>query len=295
MKNTKISWAHHTFNPIRGCTKVSAGCTNCYADELSKRNPKTLGIWGDNGTRVLASESMWREPEKWNREAEESGKPVRVFCASLADVFEDWQGPISDNQGRVLWMSPSMQFRPEGTGCPTHLPGWRKATYHDVRARLFELIDRTPFLNWLLLTKRPENIKRMITCRNDTDCDGYCPVCFRDASFCRSRPNVWLGTTVENQEQADKRIPDLLKCRDLSPVLFLSCEPLLGPVDFRKVPGMNRTDRSGVVDWVIVGGESGRNARPMHPKWARSLLNQCQSANVPFFFKSFSKITRCRG
>ena len=101
---TKIQWADHTFNPWRGCLKVSAGCANCYAETLSKRNPGTLGIWGSEAsgaTRVVASESMWREPLKWNTEAQKSGIRSRVFCASLADVFEDWQGRMLDHKGHV--------------------------------------------------------------------------------------------------------------------------------------------------------------------------------------------------
>lgn len=259
-ENSKIEWTHHTFNPWRGCTKVSAGCANCYAESLSKRNPATLGIWGDNGTRVVAAESYWKQPLKWNREAEracficgdqavqcECGNKTRprVFCASLADVFED---------------------RPE---------------LIDPRHRLMQLIESTLNLDWLLLTKRPENIGDML------------PVKW----FGDGLPsNLWIGTSVENQEQADRRIPELLKIP--ARVRFLSCEPLLGPVDLS--PWMNyesEVDDLGLTcagfdpdfHWVIVGGESGSNARPMHPDWARSLRDQCQAAGVPFFFKQWGE------
>lgn len=260
-QNSKIEWTDHTFNPWRGCTKISAGCANCYAETLSKRNPATLGIWGDNGTRVVASESYWRQPLKWNRDAAAVGVRWKVFCASLADVFED---------------------RPE---------------LEAPRLRLFELIAKTPNLDWLLLTKRPENVLRLWPARAlDYWPDGWA--------------NIWLGTTVENQEQADKRIPELLKIP--ARVRFLSCEPLLGAVDLRlgpygretrSIPAFGRTLRQYLVagewtqepprfrpiDWVIAGGESGPGARPSHPDWFRSLRDQCTAAGVAYFFKQWGE------
>ena len=159
MKDSKIEWTDHTFNTHRGCTKVSAGCANCYAETLSGRNPAVLGIWGPNGTRVVAAESAWREPLKWNREAVEAGERHRVFCASLADVFEDWKGPMLNSHGDELFSD--------------RIGGWSdrvgdkdghrlKLTMQDVRTRLYKLIDATPNLDWLLLTKRPENIRLMM-------------------------------------------------------------------------------------------------------------------------------------
>ena len=293
-KSTGITWCDFTFNPIRGCTKVSEGCKNCYADELSKRNPATLGIWGPNGTRVLASDAMWREPLKWDREAEKSGIRPRVFCASLADVFEDWHGPIVNSKGQQLWIdhvSNEIAAIGEFKKLDPANAKPRYLTMDDVRRRLFELIDQTPNLDYLLLTKRPENIRKMWSPKRHY-ADQYPDDSYPNADAVTTkagpafhRNNVWIGTTCENQEQANKRIPELLKCRDLSPVLFLSCEPLLGPVDFRKVPGMNRTDRSGVVDWVIVGSESGPKRRPMQIEWAESLRQQCNNAGVAFFAK----------
>jgi len=125
-QDSKIEWTHHTFNPWRGCTKVSPGCTNCYAETLSHRNPKVLGVWGDKGTRVVASDSMWREPIKWDREAREAGERRRVFCASLADVFED------------------------------------REELDEPRFRLLRLIASTTNLDWLLLTKRPDRIEPIL-------------------------------------------------------------------------------------------------------------------------------------
>lgn len=246
-ENSKIEWTDHTFNPWRGCTKISAGCANCYAETLSKRNPATLGIWGDNGTRVVASESYWKQPLKWNREAAAAGERRRVFCASLADVFED------------------------------------RADLIEPRRRLFDLINETPDLDWLLLTKRPENVGRLFDdVRRHFGWD-------EDMSVM----NIWLGTTVENQEQADKRIPELLKIP--ARVRFLSCEPLLGPIQLGVsfVGGSFSLYDYGVPEsrfhWVIAGGESGTNARPMNPFWAHNLQWQCQKAGIPFHFKQWGE------
>jgi protein gp37 len=124
--NSKIQWTNHTFNPWRGCSKVSAGCQHCYAEAMSRRNPAVLGEWGPKGTRVVAAEAMWRQPLKWDRDAQAAGVRARVFCASLADVFED------------------------------------RADLETPRHELLRLIDSTRSLDWLLLTKRPENVLRLI-------------------------------------------------------------------------------------------------------------------------------------
>lgn len=323
-ETTKIEWCHHTFNPWRGCTKVAAGCANCYAESQAKRNPKTLGIWGDQGTRVVASEAMWQEPLKWNKQAAEEGVPKRVFCASMADVFEDWQGrpvfsPIKvddELQQPVAWYGPvkskerisdeichagQMLGCGAGSNFRVMFEKYRPATLDDVRRRLFALIDATPNLDWLLLTKRPDNILRMWP--------AYFPGGYISEAGSMNqqgaRPNVWLGTSIATQPDADTNIPELLKCRDLAPVLFLSAEPLLGAVYLRHYLSHSINcagyRHSGAffpshcncgapnIKWLIAGGESGRNAKPMHPDWARSLRDQCQAAGVPFFFKQWGE------
>lgn len=264
--NSKIEWTHHTFNPWRGCSKVSAGCANCYAETMSHRNPAVLGVWGDEGTRVVAAESYWSLPLKWNREAQSAGERRRVFCASLADVFED----------RAELVNP--------------------------RRRLLDLIRRTTNLDWLLLTKRPENVRTML-CELEaaTSIMGRIPFNVWLCDWLDGRPpaNVWLGASVEDQATADERIPALLDCP--AAVRFLSCEPLLGPVDLyrggwsflhplRPPPGNKGGWKQGL-DWLIVGGESGPKARPMHPQWARSIRDQCREAGVPFFFKQWGEWT----
>jgi protein gp37 len=248
---TAIEWATHTFNPWTGCTRVSPGCDHCYAAEQAKRNPAVFGSWEPGGARKRTSAEYWKQPLRWNREAERTGTRLRVFCASMADVF--------DNQVEWAW-----------------------------RQDLWELISNTLHLDWLLLTKRPQNIAGMLPA----------PGVSLDAAMW-PWPNVWLGTTVENQAEADRRIPHLLAVPAAK--RFLSCEPLLGPVDLTYLapqPGrthhwssLYRDPDTGrrMVNWVIAGGESGAGARPMHPDWARSLRDQCAAAGVPFFFKQWGE------
>ena len=309
-KDTKIEWCHHTFNCWRGCTKVSAACANCYAEKQAKRNPSVLGIWGDSGTRVVAAESAWREPLKWDKAAKEAGERHRVFCASMADVFEDWQGEMRCSGGT-----------PSGVnyGPLAQIDGKEPLRMQDVRRRLFALIDQTPNLDWLLLTKRPQNVLKFMPLVDTVDGE-----CVFPSDRSKFRPNVWIGTTVEDQKTADERIPHLWSVP--AKIRFLSCEPLLGPVDlsawigpkkdcqyYDKTPTEQRRNE-GVIDccryenpsgkckpgfcpfgyiggisWVIAGGESGPHARPSHPDWFRSLQRQCAAAGVPFFFKQWGE------
>lgn len=228
-RDSKIEWTHHTFNPWWGCTKVSAGCEHCYAETLATR----FGVaWGPKGVRRIASEATWREPLRWNRAASAAGERHRVFCASMADVFEDRHELI--------------------------VP----------RTRLFGLIEATPSLDWLLLTKRPEETERRLAAR------------YSDGSVWFGVPaNIWLGASTENQKTLDERLPALLAAP--FGVKFLSCEPLLGPITLPTY-----TDPP---DWVIVGGESGPGARPMHPDWVRSIRDQCLDMGVSFFFKQWGE------
>jgi len=286
-ENSAIQWTHHTFNPWIGCTKVSAGCAHCYAEQdMDKRRHRVK--WGDAGTRSVTGPDNWSKPKKWNKAAKASGQRMRVFCASLADVFEDWKGPLIAANGETVWYCESCHhiFVKE-FDCPAcgsdETPG---ATLDDIRAMLFELIDETPWLDWMLLTKRPENIRRMW--------------------HGGPRRNVWLGTSVENQEAADKRIPHLNKLGDLSPCLFLSCEPLLGPVNLtRKDNGGGElfnslsaevTTHEGHIfqvsdAWpmrlVIVGLESdqGEKARGCEIGVFDSLIRQCSDSRTCCFIK----------
>jgi protein gp37 len=241
-ENSGIEWTHHTFNPWTGCTRVSPGCDHCYAAAFARRNPSTFGSWEPGAPRKRTSPRNWYQPIIWNRRAAEAGERHRVFCASMADVF--------DNQAPEAW-----------------------------RLDLWELIHRTPHLDWLLLTKRPQNMARMLPQ----------PATLGFPAWGQGWPNVWLGTTAENQAEADRRIPHLLAVP--AATRFLSCEPLLGPVDLsawwkNNVPCGSYWHPNGL-NWVIVGGESGPEARPSHPDWFRSLRDQCAAAGVPFFFKQW--------
>lgn len=222
-ENSGIEWTTHTFNPWIGCTRVSAACDNCYAEAWDHRFGGER--WGPRAPRTRTK--TWGNPIKWNRQAEGAKERPRVFCASLADVFDNHRS-IEDAWRRELWA----------------------------------LIDKTPNLDWLLLTKRPQNIVKFAPERWFT---GGIP------------GNIWLGTTVENQEEADRRIPHLTQVP--ARVRFLSCEPLQGPVVIRR--------HLRKLEWVIAGGESGPQYRPADPDWFRGLRNQCAAADVPFLFKQW--------
>lgn len=268
-ENSAIEWTTHTFNPWWGCSRVSPACRFCYADRDAQRYGHQ--VWRRHGPRRMLSEQNWARPLKWDRDAERAGVPAKVFCASMADVFED---------------HPDVA---------------------EPRERLWELIDATPHLIWQLLTKRPENIAQMVP-------------------WGRSEwpSSIWIGASAENQRYADTRIPLLLDVP--AKVRFLSCEPLLGPVDLtRWMPaGIARWQCSGCrnfysgpwreecpgcgrrgywcgshagnghpngqpLSWIISGGESGPKARLSHPDWFRALRDQCQAAGVAYFFKQWGE------
>lgn len=311
MAETTIQWCDFTFNPWRGCTKVSAGRASCYAETGSKRNPKVLGVWGPSGSRVAAAESYWKQPLKWDREAKVAGVRRKVFCASLADVFEEWDGPVRDSNDTDLCICHGCgRWRYYVSYCEadcqeSRIP--RRLTLDDCRVRLVKLINETPNLDWLLLTKRPENIVRMLG-KIGQQLDHYEAL---DASVALAN-RVWLGTSVEDQKTADERIPQLLKVA--AKVRFLSCEPLLSHVDLSRFVcdycGGSKTitqehdfclEEIGCprcmgnqIDWTIVGGESGPKARPCRIEWISSIVQQCKAAGIPCFAKQLGSNVFCR-
>jgi protein gp37 len=225
--------AGHTFNPWWGCLKVSEECQHCYALDIAHHYSKEP-LWGPAATteRRLFGATHWLEPIKWNRQAEREGHRHSVFCASMADVYEEHP----------------------------HLDA--------PRAQLWELIAVTPWLNWLLLTKRPQNILALSPWRRDAWPD-----------------NVWIGTSAGLQKRAEERIPALLDVPAI--VRFISAEPLLGPIDL--TPWLAR------LSWIIAGGESGPYYRPLNVQWARDLRDQCQQSGTPYYFKQVGGRTHAAG
>lgn len=230
-----IAWTDATFNPWWGCTRVSPGCEHCYAETLATVRRK-LPVWGVDAERKPMSEAYWREPAKWNRKAEKAGVRMRVFCASMADVFE--LAPARNVQALEV----------QGAA----------------RQRLWKLIEETPWLDWLLLTKRPQNIGLL-------------------TRWERWPANVWLGVTAEDQKRYDERWP--IAARIPAAVHFISHEPALEPIELKEA----RVDDVGMhwrsPDWVITGGESGSKARPYDPEWARSIIRQCRAIGAAPFVK----------
>lgn len=220
-ENSAITWTDHTFNPWWGCAKVSPGCTNCYADAFDHR----LGgkHWGVNAERKTFGVKHWREPLKWAAKAEAAGKRARVFCASMADVGED------------------------------------RADLVDERARLISLVDATRNgLDWLFLTKRPENLPRLMP-------------------WTAGRRNVWVGATVENAEHVWRA--DRLREVDAA-VRFISYEPALGPIaDAVNLDG---------IDWIVAGDESGTKRRPAQVQWFADVRDKCQREGVAFHLKQWA-------
>lgn len=222
--NSKIAWTDHTFNPWMGCFKVSAGCKHCYAETLTT-NRMGLDVFGsDTSKRRRTSAQLWNRPRRWNREAEERGEPFKVFCASLADVFEDAPGP------------------------------------NEWRSDLWDVIRECQWLDFQILTKRPE---RIADCLPDDWGEGY--------------RNVWLGTSIE-----DRRVVERAQHLTAAPAIvhFISYEPAIGPV----FPELDLTG----IEWLICGGESGPGFRPMDLAWAHEARRRCAEVGTAFFFKQIS-------
>jgi protein gp37 len=228
MEHSTIEWTDNTFNPWWGCVNVSPACDHCYAEKLDKRRIfDTATHWGNNATRLMQSDYYWDQPHAWNRRAERRGINERVFCGSMCDVME------------------------------------RRSDLNAPRKRLFTLIEETPNLIWMLLTKRPQEFGKLLP-------KGW----LKDA-----RPNIWLLTTVETSDYL-WRIAELLKAPAV--VHGISVEPMLGRV---KLPATFL--ELGKRAWVICGGESGPGARPAQIEWIRNCRDQAVSAGLPFFFKQW--------
>jgi protein gp37 len=258
----KIEWTDRTWNPLAGCTMVSRACVNCYAMRMAFRL-EHMGQEKYKGTtrKTEGGKIVWTGKinidEKALLEPLKWKKPQRVFVNSMSDLFHEDVDPYFVD-------------------------------------KVFAVMAATPHITYQILTKRPDRVEVYF---NDEDLGHDIDTAAKKLDlkipFVWPLPNVWLGTTIENQKEADKRIPPLLNCP--AAVRFVSCEPLVGPIEFSNV-----TKRSDAVSqlgkkalngihWVIAGGESGPNAEPSHPDWFRSLRDQCESAGVPFFFKQWGE------
>jgi protein gp37 len=220
-ENTGISWTHHSFNPWIGCVKVSPGCQFCYAEKLAT-GKMGLRVWGKDAARHL-TKTTWSQIGKWHRDALQAGERRRVFVASMADVFED---------------------RPD---------------LEEPRRQLWDAIRATPGLDWLILTKRPENFARLLP-----------------KDWGHGFPNVWLGVSAENQHYYQRRVPLLSKTP--ARIRFVSYEPAIGPINIFDV-------EQRAIDWIIVGGESGPERRPFNKDWARKVRDDCAKVGIAFFYK----------
>lgn len=228
-KESGIAWTNATFNPWWGCVKVSEACDRCYAETWAKKMKSD--VWGKDAPRRFFGEKHWNEPRVWNRAAEKAGVRKRVFCASMADVFEKRE----------------------------ELDPWRE--------KLWKLIEETPWLDWLLLTKRTALATQMVP-----------------SSWAGGWPaHVWAGTTTENQHWYDQRVPSLMKIP--ARIHWLSLEPLLSSVDLHL-----DTMEMKKPDWFIVGGESGVGSRPMEAGWITSIRAQAEKHGKAFFFKQKGEI-----
>lgn len=264
---TKIEWAQESWNPVTGCTKISPGCKNCYACRMSKRLAGRAGYPADAPFRVTLHPERLDQPLRWR-------KPRRVFVCSMGDLFhEDVPFEFIDKVLRIAALRPKHTFI-----ILTKRPERMKRYFCDIANNAPGMIDRILKVNSAGLGAMQKEILRLR----------------RGEYF----SNLWLGVTTENQEQADKRIPILLKIP--AAVRFVSVEPMLGPVDLDIFTGNTFDDPepSGLqimerwlhkLNWVICGGESGPGARPMHPDWPRKVRDDCVAAGVPFLFKQWGE------
>jgi protein gp37 len=249
MGNTRIEWTEVSWNPVTGCSKVSPGCKNCYAERMAKRLKGRFAYPRDEPFKVTLHPERLQEP---------FGGKGKVFVCSMGDLFHE------------------------------EVPFYYVAKVFDIC-----LDERCRKHTFLVLTKRPERIKKFWKWLEDFQggegeeyWSEYYDFLNITKFYKKDMPNIWFGVSIENQKMAEKRIPILFEIPAAKK--FVSCEPLLGPIDLERPFGQGVGKLLiDYLDWVIVGGESGPGARPMHPNWVRSIKNQCVQNNVPFFFKQW--------
>lgn len=285
-ESTSIEWCDATFNPWWGCQKVSPACDHCYAERDSKRFAPGRVLWGVGSERRTFDEKHWQQPLKWAR---------RAFVACPACGWRGMHTKLNhDNGSHRCPTCGNDEWRParQRVFCAS-MGDWLDLDAPlDQFVRLLDTIRRTPELDWLLLSKRIGNWRKRLaqaSCgTKDRELFGWMNAWLMDRWV---PPNVWIGATVVNQDEADRDVPKLLAVP--ARVRFLSIEPMLAPV---RIPPellmpIEGTSQHGqrFIDWIICGGESGPHARPMHPDWARGLRDQCAAAGVPFLFKQWGE------
>jgi protein gp37 len=270
-----IQWTDATWNPVVGCSVVSPGCTNCYAMKEARRLAD-MGVTKYVGLTVASrSGPVWNgqvrlhdgpidQPIRWR-------KPRGIFVNSMSDLFhEDLPDEDIDRVFAIMALAPQHTFQVLTKRTDRARQYLSPARAHPVGLAALDEVFR-------IVSKHPHSdVGKGCMLEGDIPHLKVWPL-----------PNVWLGASVEDQARADERIPDLLATP--AAVRFLSCEPLLGPVNIGPWHLTPANGHRARIDWLIVGGESGRDARPMHPDWARSLRDQCASARVPFFFKQWGE------
>lgn len=279
--NSKIEWTDATWNPIRArnratggvghfCIHASDGCRHCYAERLQPRfgNPVRYGAPYRDQVELLLDDAALLQPLRWRR-------PRRIFVCSMTDLFlAEHPEPWLDQVFAVAALCPQHTFQIL-TKRPERARGY--ADHPGAPRRVYEIVCDIAVEQWVDVILTAARIGGGPP-GTEVELDRW-PL-----------PNVWLGTSVEDQWSADTRVPELLATP--AAVRFVSAEPLLGRL---RMPGLYPVgDVDGFIDtprldWVIVGGESGPDARPMHPDWARAIRDQCQAAGVPFLFKQWGE------
>lgn len=255
---TGIEWTDATWNPVTGCDKVSPGCDNCYAETFAERWRGTPGHYFETGFDVQLRADKLALPLRWTR-------PRRIFVNSMSDLFHD---KVPDDYIAEVFAVMACNYL------------WDRPTH------TFQLLTkRHGRMRSLLLSEDfRASVARKVGMRSEDGDSAHDAVYYHFWPL----PNVWLGVSAEDQKRADLRIPALLDTP--AAVRFVSAEPLLGPIEliehFGSAPAVGGT---AALDWVIVGGESGPGARPMHPAWARSLRDECVTGGVPFLFKQWGE------
>ncbi len=276
-ETTKIQWADATFNPWIGCAKVSPGCKNCYAENTTRaRVLRAQGheTWGKGAKRDRTSAATWKNPVKWNK---------WLTCPKCGRSTEAGNETCGTPDPHTGWCEGELRRR---RVFPSLCDWLDEEVPIEWLADFLKLIYDTPNLDWLLLTKRPENFEERVNAAYEFSHGETWQSLWTQGE---APSNVWIGTSCEDQQRADERIPELLKIP--AKVRFLSLEPLLGPIDM-KYPTFNGADSLDSltgIHWAIVGGESGSGARDCDAAWIRSIVEQCKAAGVKPFVKQLGQ------